>query len=759
MDISKMTIEQRIEEFWNRHNVIDLSLVPDVWLTWTGKRDKKEYRKYYQLSTGIVTEDRIPWLKYNANGTPAYYNLYNDQEGQGIGHGRIKDSNKLMLNAGNECQYYYFKYDDELEIIEISVVHIDTHRYNSKLSQEENIRLWKRNPNYSMFFMERGSKIKYDIHGNIMLNFDYEWRWSNQPRISHADDFNDWLRNMRRMNTLKTCAKEFERFGAGSLYGACGRVLNPRYTYDLEDWFLRDNSYKTKGAVGKKIDELCDKITLNLDFLKDRYKVESVPDSYYYHGANDIVYIDLTADVDWAVLRYMFRRNDGSLDESYRVFVHNNGKVMLARKTGPNSWVTATNITSGWRGSKGKIVNTHEMRNHRRLSYIADMAESFPENSRLGKIITILRNPVSEQLWKAGFPNIVSNLLANNKFNENVHNMFGEVNLKEKNLFAKFGMNKRQMETFDNCLIKEDGIIRNSSYRVSSVRMIKQLFEVNDISHIDNETFENLIGMIVMMRNACYFNDITSSFGLPTELGLNINQQIKLWLRLYRLGTKHQKDSPNNTVYGNRGNNVFRLLHDTINLYNRFPANMKPDFDIQKVDSYSDVVRLHDGITALYNARQQEIADENNREKEEKMKKLDEKRKIVFESEDDEFLIRLPVKLSEIIREGGSLNHCVGGYVDRHATGSTTILFLRKKSDKDKSFYTIECHGTDPKKGITVAQIHGQSNKWLGNNPEAVPFVLRWLRDKGIKCRDEIVLSTAKGYSGYGATMIAKPAI
>ena len=167
MDIRHMTIAQRIEAFWERHSVIDTTLVPDIWLTWTGKRDKKEYRKYYQLSTGIVTEDRIPWLKYNANGTPAYYNYYNDQEGQGIGHGRIKDSNKLMLNAGNECQYYYFKYDDELEIIEISVVYVDTHRYNIKLSQEENIRLWERNPNYTMFFMERGSKIKYDIQRNF----------------------------------------------------------------------------------------------------------------------------------------------------------------------------------------------------------------------------------------------------------------------------------------------------------------------------------------------------------------------------------------------------------------------------------------------------------------------------------------------------------------------------------------------------------------------------------------------------------------
>lgn len=761
MDINKMTLAERIKEFWNRHEVVDTTLVPDVWLTWTGKRNKKEYRKYYQLSTGLLTEERLPWVRYGPNGNLSYYGYYRDDSLQGAGHGamRIKRSEKLLLNTGNECEYYYFKYDEELQIIEVSVIHIDTHRYNAKLSQEENVRLWTRNTNYSTFFMEKGSKIKYDIHGNIMQEFKYEWKWGNKS--AHKANFPDWLKQMRRMNILFSCATEFEHFAQGTLYGACGRALNPFYTYDLEDWFLRDTTTRGKGAVGKKIDELCGKPMKSLDYLKDIYK-EEPSDNRYYHSGNDIIYIDLDVEKDWAVLRYLFRRNDGGLDESYRVMVHNNGKILLARKIGPNNWTTATNISSGWRGSRGKIVNYEEMKEHKRLSYIADMVESFPENTRLGKIIIILRNPVAEQLYKAGYVNIAKDLLIDNEFNKHVKNMFGECNFKEKNLFAKFGVSKAQMDVLEEHFKEKENYNSNRSYYsrdygFRSIEMIKSLFETKDISHIDEETFRNLVGMINMMGRSAYSVNIREQFGLPEHLGYNTQQQIKIWLKLYRIALKYQKNGGFSS--NSRDNNVFYLLRDTISVYNKFPEALRPAFDIAKVDSYSDVVRLHDGITNLYNAMRTEIMDANNREKEEKMRKLDEKRKKVFEAEDNEFLIRLPLKLSEIVEEGSKLSHCVGGYTDRHATGSTTILFLRKKSEANKPFYTIECHGTDPKKGITVSQIHGHCNKWLGNNPEAIPFVLRWLRDKGIQCRDEIVLSTAKGYSGYGAAMIPKPEI
>lgn len=72
--------------------------------------------------------------------------------------------------------------------------------------------------------------------------------------------------------------------------------------------------------------------------------------------------------------------------------------------------------------------------------------------------------------------------------------------------------------------------------------------------------------------------------------------------------------------------------------------------------------------------------------------------------EDCDFFIRAPIDAAEIIAEGKALAHCVGGYAERHAKGATTILFLRKKSEPDKPYVTIEMNGAE------IRQIHGYRN-------------------------------------------------
>ena len=61
-----------------------------------------------------------------------------------------------------------------------------------------------------------------------------------------------------------------------------------------------------------------------------------------------------------------------------------------------------------------------------------------------------------------------------------------------------------------------------------------------------------------------------------------------------------------------------------------------------------------------------------------------------LEYAEDGLLIRQPKSIEEIAHEGKVLRNCVGGYAERHAKGITNILFIRKKSEPDKPYYTLE---------------------------------------------------------------------
>ena len=104
---------------------------------------------------------------------------------------------------------------------------------------------------------------------------------------------------------------------------------------------------------------------------------------------------------------------------------------------------------------------------------------------------------------------------------------------------------------------------------------------------------------------------------------------------------------------------------------------------------------------------------EQHRQEEEKRRKhaeevfakhQTERRKLEFQS--GNLLIRIPESVSEIIAEGSNLHHCVAGYAERHAEGKLHILFIRKKSNPDKPFYTMEV-STDGR----IMQVRGHRNR------------------------------------------------
>jgi hypothetical protein len=72
---------------------------------------------------------------------------------------------------------------------------------------------------------------------------------------------------------------------------------------------------------------------------------------------------------------------------------------------------------------------------------------------------------------------------------------------------------------------------------------------------------------------------------------------------------------------------------------------------------------------------------------------LREKSSDEFSISKDGLMIRMPYQLNELKTEGQALHHCVASYTKRVKDGETMIFFIRKLSEPDKPFYTLEWKG------------------------------------------------------------------
>ena len=79
----------------------------------------------------------------------------------------------------------------------------------------------------------------------------------------------------------------------------------------------------------------------------------------------------------------------------------------------------------------------------------------------------------------------------------------------------------------------------------------------------------------------------------------------------------------------------------------------------------------------------------------------------IYSAEAAGFIIRPAKDAAEIVAEGRYLHHCVGldTYLSKHNKGQSIILFLRKASEKDIPFITIEI------KGDKIIQWYGAYDK------------------------------------------------
>lgn len=88
-----------------------------------------------------------------------------------------------------------------------------------------------------------------------------------------------------------------------------------------------------------------------------------------------------------------------------------------------------------------------------------------------------------------------------------------------------------------------------------------------------------------------------------------------------------------------------------------------------------------------------------------------------------QYIIMAPVSAGDIIEEGKTLHHCVGGdnYLSKHNDGKTFILFMRKAEAPEERYYTIEI---DPAT-LQIIQYFGAYDK-KPDKEQVDKFLKKW---------------------------------
>ena len=677
-----------------KNYALDTKLLPKVWITWNSSNGR-----IWMNDKGERKNHPEDWMDYvNEN---SLCKRWSDNDKLPFGSSwATRNNDKLWVAAGSQLHYAYAKYHKDIDRLELAAVKYDTTRSDGKHG-------WSFAGD--RLFIGRDKSV---INQNgLKTNGPFQIkRRGYEVSTIYA------LRAILRLTLNTHFVDEFKKMlGCNYFLIGNGTPVSVSEAWHFMKWYTSVQKTRSSGKSQKIVDELVKLPLGNIDNLAYIYTPKFMRENRYRGDeyANNIIYCERVND-EWSVLRGLIRNDNNEFDEAWRVYLNDDGTNRIMSKSN-DEWVSSAQPRDWDFNHQYYFANPQEaIEKCSRIKYIMPV---FEDTDSLRSLITILRFPIIEQLYKLGYQGMALRIAQSSTPKAEIKNIFGDYyNEKEKSVLRQLGMTKHQLDEYYK--VYEN----NRNYYVTPV--IKKMRETlgEDLSCIDDSTYlKYLLTFNTLCRNMWRMNRIDN---------LDVDK-CRFWKNIIRLYEKNP--------------NICELLGDTVSTYYRL-NEPKPDVDWM-FDDYSDVVRLHDALTELANEQDRARRAYWNMQEAERHKlddarrqKVDEERKH-YEYEDENFIIRLPKDVNEIVTEGISQNICIGGYTTRHSKGETNLFFLRRKSDENAPFYAIEMNNDK-----RIVQIHGFGNRWLGNNPEAIPTVVRWLRKNDIKCDNTILTCTAIGY-------------
>lgn len=263
-----------------------------------------------------------------------------------------------------------------------------------------------------------------------------------------------------------------------------------------------------------------------------------------------------------------------------------------------------------------------------------------------------------------------------NRLVENDHTAWDSVNTQGQNAAEVLMVDKKKIKK----LVKEKGLqYYHDLLRIEKAMGIDLPEEIEDKLQMLAINTTNLEQMLGYMSAKQIINRVMRYSGI-TELSDDLCGRA--------MGHIHQIAQ----TYADYISMRASLGYDMSNLIIQYPRNLQEEHHKMVVETNA-------------NEAENKIKTVNVKYKaiEEKYEDLCER----YQYEDEEFVIRPAKNAGEIVEEGRKLHHCVGGdmYLNNHARGFSTILFLRPTAEKRVPFITVEI------RGFAIKQWYGAYDK------------------------------------------------
>lgn len=230
----------------------------------------------------------------------------------------------------------------------------------------------------------------------------------------------------------------------------------------------------------------------------------------------------------------------------------------------------------------------------------------------------------------------------------------------------------------------------------------------NDLSYYQSRTYINFKSFNLDNKYFKYFKTYCKyrpleDFYLPFKSGKSlVNYYLDLIL------SKNIKNNFNDFLFDYRD-------------YYRFGLDLGYDFNNTKYSKPKDFKTAHDIASMKYQSKQAKAEKKKFAEIVHKISK--------FEFFGEKYSVVVPRTADDVILEGVNMHNCVGGYIGRIIKGYSYIFFVRKTSDIEKSFYTLEVNPTTMK----VVQCRGYNNNPSKCDASVLKFVNKWLKEIVLK--------------------------